>query len=694
MRRSSFIFNFLPVLSIALIIEGCAVFNTIGDGISSGYENTLTYFNVYYNARSAFDDAESSIKAAAKAAEGKTATGAPPAAIPPDASKNLDLVIDKCSNILAYHSKSSYVDDALMMTGKAFYYKAEYSKAERKFLELITQYPNSSLNLEAQLWYCRSEEKLNENDEARKNLAQLIASAEQSGKGDILAEAYSVMGLLSTHDNAVESAIEAYRKSANAADSDQLIANAWFHIGRLYFDDGQFQNSIDAFLKVEDLSDDVYQIFRSKLLATQAYRKLRLLDKALALENELAKDYRFKDYLGSVLLERGTILLTGGRQEEALDIFRALDTTYARTETGANADFELGKYFERTGNDYAKARDYYTRAMTATGTAITEQSAHKVIALNLYFKDLKDLSDADSILTLVMRTDSARSTADSLGTSRKDTSAVVQDSVKSAQAVVRNRLSVDSLNAIEARAAAGLGELFYTDLANPDSAIYWLRYSLLHQYVEHSAPRILYMLSELATSYPDRTTVTSKEFQDQLVRDFPNSYFARELQHLPAETNVAAQSADSALEAYNAAEGLIDAGKNEEALAALDEIITRYPASPVIPKCRYAIGWLYENRLAKMDSAAAEYKLLIAQYPATPYARAVSARQLDTLATTAVKIDTVSRPILPQAQKKDSVEVGETGGLNVKQMPNKPPGYLSRRARILQSQHPKKNERE
>lgn len=694
MRRNSFIFILLPALSLAFIVESCAVFSTIGDAISSGYENSLTYFNVYYNARRAFSDAESEIKDAAKAAEGKTAPGAQPAPIPPNALKNLDLVIDKCSNILAYHGKSAYVDDALMMTGKAFYYKAEYSKAERKFLELITQYPNSSLNLEAQLWYAKSEEKLGEYDVARKNLTGLIALAEQGGSGDILAEAYSIMGNLSVHDNAIASAIEFYQKSAKAADSDQLIADAWFHIVRLYFDDGQFENAIDASLKVEPHSDHIYQIFQSKLLGAQAYRNLRLLDKALVLENEMAKDYRFKDYLGAILLERANILLTGRRHAEALAIYLGLDTTYARTETGAAADFELGRYFELTGNDYLKARDYYNRAMTVPTAPVADQASHKVVALNLYFADVKELSVADSLLAFVSRTDSVSIKTDSLGNVGKDSLAIIQDSIKTSFAALRRRLNVDSLKANQARASAGIGELFYTDLANPDSAMFWLKFSLDRQYDEHSAPRILYILSELATSYPDKTTVSAKEYQAQLIRDFPNSYFARQIQHGTPDEKAEKKATDPAADAYNAAEVLIDTGKSEKALAALKEIIRLYPTSPVAAKCRYAIGWLYEIRFVKMDSAAAEYKLLITQYPNTSYALAVNARQLDTLATASVKADTISGQLLPQTQKKDTVQVGQTSGLNVKQATSKSPGSLSRRARILQSQHGKTTERE
>lgn len=694
MRRCFVIFSHFCILPVIFFIEGCVVFNPVGDAISAGYENTLTYFNVYYNARRLFRDAESEIIAASKNAPASMTVAMQTPQIPADAAKNLDLVIDKCSNILAYHSKSSFVDDALMMTGKAFYYKSEYSKADRKFLELLSQFPNSSMNLEAQLWSARSEEKLGEYDQALKSANTLVAAAEQSREADILAGAYSVLGSLSVHAGAVPTAIEFFQKSAKAADSDQLKADAWYRAGRLYFDDGQFENAVDASSRVDEYSDDVYQIFQSKLLMTRAYRKLRHLNKALALESEMSKDYRFRDYLGSILLERGKILLTGGNDDQAIALFQEIDTTYAKSEIGATADFELGKHFELTARDYERARYFYSRAMAVPSTPVSDSSAHKVSAIGLYLTNIKEVSKDDSILTLLARSENVRLLADSLSPSRKDTGTTVVDSAKAKRTATVNSIGADSLNSLVARSAASLGELFYTDLVNPDSAIYWLRYSLLHKYDATNAPRILYMLSELATSYPDRTTVTSKEFQDQLIRDFPNSYFARQLQNPALGQQIERKEADSASVAYGFADSLIDSGKNEEAIAALKAIVDHYPDAPVAAKCRYAIGWLYENRLSRMDSAAAAYKLLLVLYPTTPYALAVNGKQLDTLAVTSMKTETLSPKLPVQSEKKDSAQVGETNRPDTKSSLVKPPGTLSRRARILQSMHTKPIERE
>ncbi|MBF8249139.1 MAG: hypothetical protein HW374_1939, partial [Bacteroidetes bacterium] len=62
------LFPLFVLLALPLIHSGCSVFTPIGDAISHVYENTVSYFNAYYNAKQAFDDAENEIRIATSAA--------------------------------------------------------------------------------------------------------------------------------------------------------------------------------------------------------------------------------------------------------------------------------------------------------------------------------------------------------------------------------------------------------------------------------------------------------------------------------------------------------------------------------------------------------------------------------------------------------------------------------------------------
>lgn len=655
-RIDTIIHKFLLfVLLIPFGFAGCSVFSTIGDAISSGYDNTVSYFNLYYNARRAFSDAEAEILAGVKAARGKSVPGSASSSVSANALKNLDLVIDKCSNILAYHPRTSLVDNALMLIGKAHYYRAEYLKAERKFSELISQYPGSEFVMEAHLWYARTQLKLGRTQEALKNADALIIAASERGENDIRSEANFLIASIHESQNAPERATEFYEKAAQAADDDELKVNAFAKVGERYLADGQYQKAVDALSKIQKYSGDVYLLFQGKLQSSIAFRHLQRFDKALSLIGEITDDYMYKDYFGSALLERAMILMASGRTVEAVDQYRALDTVYVRTEVGTKAAFELGDYFERTKGDYSSAKDYFARAAAMPGLPVSVASSKKLIALTGYFLYKNKLSIVDSLFRVGR--DSVQSPKPSDRLARTDSLARTDTTM--ALPAKQILISHDSLNYAVAQYAAGLGDLFYAELGNPDSAIYWLTLALRNNAKQDKEPRILYTLAQLAETYPEKTPKTAAEYQDDLVKNHPHSFFAKQIRGLSNSSSDAESPSDPAEQEYAIAEGLIDSGKYPLALERLQKITRTYPASPISAKSQYAIAWMYEYRLGEPDSARAQYKSLLGRYPNSPYSRLVAARILDTTATQVVSVDSNNVRSAPVIEKRDTVRVKE-----------------------------------
>ena len=101
----------LLMIGIALSFSGCSV-----------WEDFTTYFNLYYNTTDLFDQAETAIKESQK--DPFSLVEVP---LPGNAQTLLAKVIEKCSKILQFQSKSSFVDNALLMVGKCFYYQKNYN---------------------------------------------------------------------------------------------------------------------------------------------------------------------------------------------------------------------------------------------------------------------------------------------------------------------------------------------------------------------------------------------------------------------------------------------------------------------------------------------------------------------------------------------------------------------------------------
>ena len=279
-------------LLIVFLASGCSVFTPVGNTISQGYENTVSYFNGYYNAKRLFNEAEDEVFAAAVAVRGKEVPGSQVSLIPGSAKQKFGQVIDKCSNILAFHSTSSLVDDALLLIGKSFFYQAEYLKAERKFTELLAQYPKSSLLLEAQLWYAMTEEKLGNWEEGIRLSDATVLSAHSSGEKKIEGQAHQLLGLLYRRTKQTEKAILEYEKTIALSSDNELKRDAQVSLGDILFATDKYQKAIEAYLRVQEYTSDIYLTFYSKLQASIAFRKIGEYQKGLLLVNAMIEDFR------------------------------------------------------------------------------------------------------------------------------------------------------------------------------------------------------------------------------------------------------------------------------------------------------------------------------------------------------------------------------------------------------------------
>ena len=128
------------LIFISLTAGGCGV-----------WRDFTTYFNLYYNLNDLFSQAETIINDQKKSAFELEETP-----VSGNASTLLNQVIEKASKLLQYNSQSSFVDDALLIIGKSFFYMQNYQKALRKFDELITAQPDSKLVLEAEFWAAKT----------------------------------------------------------------------------------------------------------------------------------------------------------------------------------------------------------------------------------------------------------------------------------------------------------------------------------------------------------------------------------------------------------------------------------------------------------------------------------------------------------------------------------------------------------
>ncbi len=604
----------LPVLfSAVLLFQGCVIFSPVGHAISTQYENTVSYFNAYYNASRLFSDAEEEIRTAQLAARGKEAQYGNIAPIPSTARQKLNLVIDKCSNILAFHPEGTLVDDALFLIGKSFFYQADYVRAERKFTEMLVRYPNSNLALEAQMWLASTFEKLNKSDEALESSRLVMAAAEQQGEDDLDLSARMEAARVYRKKEDDDKALAMLQEALAHAGSDEDRARIHTFQGDILVEQGQDSAAAEVYLTASNEATDLYDRYYARLHAATANRDAGRYDDAQRILEEMREDFRFKDYRGSISYELGRTLAAAGKTADAVEIYRQVDTSYARTNYGSLASYDLARLYERTLRDYPQARIFYARAAAYPTPATFQDARRKSASFERYFTDQLRLRQIDS-LTQVL--------ADTGRVAPPDTArASLADSLRPKVNVPPPPfpLQADSLRLARSRTEQELGDIFYSEIEVPDSAVFWYTRSMQDAVDSLRTPRILYILGEIARTYPDRGYVSMEERYRELLTQYPMSEYALAIRRARGEL-VDGSRADSAAARYRSAEQLIDADRSEDAVTALKALVQAYPTSPVAGRSAYAIAWLYEFRLNSPDSAIAWYRTILKSQVNTPYA--------------------------------------------------------------------------
>lgn len=601
------------LIAAFMVLSGCSVFSPVGDAISTGYESTVSYFNAYYNANRLFSEAETEIRTAALAARGKEEPSGQIVTIPATSKQKLTAVIDKCSNILAFHPNGNLVDDALFLIGKSFYYQGDYVRAERKFTELLVRYPTSNLALEAQMWFAQTLEKLNKVEDALNTSQMVMAAAQEKNERTLAVSARLEAARLYRKKQDDDQALETLRTALEHAANDEERARIRIFRGDILASNSQWLPAAEEYLKAAEAASDLYDISYSRLQAAVCKRQAARFGEARNILDAMMEDFRFKEYRGSIGFERGRTLAEEGRTAEAVDAYQYVDTTFARTEYGTRAAFELGRLYEQRLLDYSRARASYARAAAAPVPKLLADIRRKSNALDRYYDIRQKLHVVDS-LSLVL--------ADTLRPAPGDTTGKgVADSARVALMLARPSqypLNADSLRAAKSRLQQDMGDIFYSELEVPDSAVTWYSKSLESAMDSLRTPRVLYILGEIARTYPDRGYVSKEDRYRELMTRFPSSDYAEAIRQSLGQS-FGPSGGDPAAALYRQAETEIDSGHTEIAVQKLRVLLDTYPASSYAAKSQYAIAWLYEFRLANSDSALAWYRRVLQSQTGTPF---------------------------------------------------------------------------
>jgi tetratricopeptide (TPR) repeat protein len=636
--RTSSILEFLLILLLLTAIPGCVVGDFIG-----------VYFNTYYNVQRLFSEAEDEVWALPETkSSGKNLLVQ--YTLPTATKTKFTSVIEKCSKLLQYHPDSRYVDDALLIIAKSYYYSGEYQKTERKCRELIDGFPESDLMLETKLLLASAQYKMGNKGDAGDRAKEVLELASKEKEEGIQARASLVLAAIDLDNKNYAEAQTQFQRAGELGDNADLRSSTLLSAAEMFVLIQDFAGAEQAYRKALVASANYTGEYRAKIGIARMLGRQKRYEDALKALGELRGNLNFKEFFGEIEFETGNAYRDMGDLDGAVRQYRKVDTSYARTEASANSYYQLGLLYETRLSLYDSARVAYNKGRVEFPQAgITPQMGRRGDYLNRYSQFRGDIAKYDSLRTVLLSANDSSARKSDTVAAKQSTPA---DSLKRFMPKqVPATMSLDSVNMRLAAAKNELATLFYATIGRPDSALYWYRRVIDDHPTSIFIPRALFTVGQIFVqdSLASRATVDS--LYREVVNRYPESVFAdesRRLLGLPPRQ----QLVDPADALYAGAEILMSGGNAPAAIDTLTGLVHRYPSASIAPKAQYFIGWLYENVTVQPESAFVNYDRLVRLYPASQFSQRVQARVTD---------PDVRARLAPGEAKKDTVSAAMPG---------------------------------
>ncbi len=617
------------------------------------WSNFTTYFNLYYNTVDVYSQAEESALETQK--DPFALTDVPLSAT---TTAQFNKVIEKASRILQFGSKSVFVDDALLMLGKSFYYQKSYVKAIRKFQELVTAHPESDLVLDAELWQAKTEMQMKDFTKGLPLLEAVKEEATKIGREDILTDIYIEEIKYNIVKENFDQAIELCAQLIKVANKNTLIARTLFTMGSLYQKLGKYEDAIRQYELVENYSPTYDIAFEASNRYGKMLLNLNRPEEAMDVFKRLRNEDKFKEFYDVIDLSIGISLRQMHRPQDAYRQLKMCDTVYASSVQAGGIRYEIAQLYEIDFKNYDSASVYYQKALSSTSSAdylplirakstiFTKYSTlinsfnenqrqyYYAIYPEEFVKDSIAFADTSNI---GKESNSEQEKQDSVGTVsvgriaerernfdalfEKENAAREQSlKVEKKGAPKRPILTADSLRTLLAKNTYEIGNLFLTELNIPDSA--YIYYSLgINNFSETSY--YCRSLLAIANYYAIVNDTVKADSIYNVVYDNYKDDRAVNIAAVQLKKPIIDFDSDPAKMQYADAEKLLHSNDYSKASALFYSIYQNHPKSQYAAKSLMAAGYVIEDKLRLGDSAAVMYDTLIAKYPNTDYAKAV-----------------------------------------------------------------------
>ncbi|MDZ4700304.1 MAG: tetratricopeptide repeat protein [Rhodothermales bacterium] len=336
----------LLIIGVVLLAAGCKQESFIG----RRYDNFTAYYNTFYNARKQYAEGVRAIERTANQGIDRTvylSVFHKPERVSNE--QNFNEAIKKSADVLRENQGSKWVDDALLLIGKSYFYLENYVGAEEKFQEVISI--GGDLGDESRFWLARTLIASNSFDDAINHIEFSLSVEGLSRKWE--AQLRLALGELHVRRSAWEEAALELERGLERAPDRTTAGRATFLLGQVYETLDQYDKALLAYARVQDFKPEYALYYAALVSEIRVEAQHGNSVRALRLVRSMERDDKNFESRAELAYFRGRVFQAMRLPNEAYEIYDGLLYTEDRT---INATAIRGKLHHAIGELY---RDEY-----------------------------------------------------------------------------------------------------------------------------------------------------------------------------------------------------------------------------------------------------------------------------------------------------------------------------------------------
>lgn len=360
-------------------------------------ENFTAYFNTFFKSEEDFNEGYDEYRTTLISFYNKRldSLGVNPP-ISGSVKEKMDKAIERSSKIIQYHKNSKFIDDAVLIIGKSYYFEGEYFKAERTFKEFLSKFSSSELADEAILYLGQTKFRIDKKEEGEAIFKNLLMNSDQNEIQSISARN---LGIIEYNKGKYENAVNYFKQSIEFSNDDERKAEGQFILAKI-LSGYKPQLAAKEYKKVLDYTSDFDLKFYTRLNYAKGLTVNKEFKAAAEELDDLRNKYRDEPGFTPLIdLEIANNLFAENEIPKAFDKYYEVIVKYPGSSSSADAYYYLAKYDEDVNKDFVNAFVNYKKSVEEnTSSDFYKYSLEKSTTLEKYFTLKGEVMDSGKVV--------------------------------------------------------------------------------------------------------------------------------------------------------------------------------------------------------------------------------------------------------------------------------------------------------